>query len=124
MQVLHLTSCLIYNIAMKKQNNKTTYYADRCDIPLKKGNGTLSFSFVQDENGSIVDYSFAYINHQVCSKDNGRVLGYDNSHGEHHRHIMGKYEKVDFISFDDTKEKFEKEWREFHATQQRNNKGR
>lgn len=109
---------------MKKQNNNLTHYTDRCDIPLKKGNGTLNFSFLQDEYGSVIEYNFAYINHRICSKDNGRVLGYDNSHGKHHQHIMGQYEKVDFISFNDTQENFEKEWREFHATQQCSNKGR
>lgn len=107
---------------MRNKTNKSTYYTDRCEIPLKKGNGILNFSFLQNENGEVIEYSFAYINHQICTKDNGRVLGYDNAHGEHHRHIMGKYEKVDFISFEDTQGKFETEWKEYHAKQQCNNK--
>jgi hypothetical protein len=32
----------------------------------------------------------AYINHSTFYKDNGRVVGYDNSHHVHHRHYMGK----------------------------------
>lgn len=103
-------------MTMRKQTNKSTYYADRCEIPQKKGNGILSFSILQDESGRVLEYSFAYINHKICSKDNGRVIGYDNAHGQHHRHVMGVYELVDFISFEDTQEKFEREWKEYHAT--------
>jgi hypothetical protein len=31
--------------------------------------------------------------------DNGRVLGYDNSHGFHHRHFMGKVAAVEYSSY-------------------------
>jgi hypothetical protein len=41
-----------------------------------------------DEQGNMVNYSLAYIDPTICSKDNGRVLGYDNSHGHHHRHLL------------------------------------
>jgi hypothetical protein len=48
----------------------------------------------QDQDGQVVKYSFAYINPAICGADNGRVLGYDNSHDPHHRHFMGKQESV------------------------------
>lgn len=53
-----------------------------------------------DNNGTVVKYNLAYINHIVCRVDNGRVLGYDNNHGQHHRHFMGMLESVDFNSYE------------------------
>ena len=41
---------------------------------------------------------------------NGRVLGYDNAHGYHHRHHMGSVEAYDYVSHDDTVERFQTEW--------------
>ena len=65
-----------------------------------------------DEQGNVVSYSLAYIDPTICSKDNGRVLGYDNSHGHHHRHYMGKMAPVDFTSFTELEQRFEMEVRE------------
>jgi hypothetical protein len=48
----------------------------------------------------------------VFAKDNGRVLGYDNAHGYHHRHYMGKVEAYDFSSYEATVERFQIEWSE------------
>ena len=36
------------------------------------------------------------VNPANCGIDNGRVLGYDNSHGRHHRHFVGQQERVSF----------------------------
>jgi uncharacterized protein DUF6516 len=60
---------------------------------------TLKEEVWQDENGEVLKYSLAYINPLVCGVDNGRVLGYDNSHGYHHRHFMGRVEAVTFESY-------------------------
>jgi hypothetical protein len=43
--------------------------------------------------------------------DHGRVLGFDNSHGYHHRHFMGKVEPVEYTSYDEIAERF---FREVH----------
>ena len=51
-------------------------------------------------DGQVVKYSLAYVNPAVCGADNGRVLGYDNSHDHHHRHFMGKQESFDFIGYE------------------------
>jgi hypothetical protein len=61
------------------------------------------------EDGSVVSYSLAYINLRQCAKDNGRVLGYDNSHGYHHRHFMGNVEPVDFLNYQALSEQFIRE---------------
>jgi hypothetical protein len=38
--------------------------------------------------------------------DNGRVLGYDNSHHFHHRHFMGKREAIEFTTYAALVERF------------------
>ena len=58
------------------------------------------------ENGKVVEYNLAYINRRICRVDHGRVLGYDNSHGFHHRHFMGKTEPVEFTSYEALAERF------------------
>ena len=61
----------------------------------------------QSEGGKVVRYSLAYINHRIYGHDNGRVLGYDNSHDGHHRHFMGSVEAVEFESYDAIVKRFE-----------------
>jgi hypothetical protein len=51
------------------------------------------------EDEKVVAYNLAYINLKRCQVDNGRVLGYDNSHGYHHRHFMGKVEPIEFTTY-------------------------
>lgn len=83
-------------------------------LPESQGNGILKYSASADSNGVIARYSLVYINYNVCKEDNGRVLGYDNRHGYHHRHLMGKEEKVHFKLFEEIADRFEAEWREIH----------
>jgi hypothetical protein len=52
-------------------------------------------------------YNLAYINHVICGVDNGRVVGYDNAHGYHHRHLMGHVAPIEFVSYEDVEERFE-----------------
>lgn len=61
--------------------------------------GILKEEVWVNEENEVVKYSLAYINHAICSEDNGRVLGYDNAHGEHERHQMGKVEVVPFTTY-------------------------
>lgn len=63
----------------------------------------------QSEDGEVVRYNLAYINHRVCGRDNGRALGYDNSHGDHHRHVMGRVEAVEFDGYEAIVRRFENE---------------
>jgi hypothetical protein len=58
------------------------------------------------EDGQVVAYSLAYINLKRCPVDNGRVLGYDNSHDYRHRHFMGKVEPVRFSTYAVLTERF------------------
>ena len=79
-------------------------------IPDKRGNGRLWREVWIDDQGRITRYNLAYINHNLHAGDNGRVVGYDNAHGFHHRHYFGAVEAIDFISYEDVEERFELDW--------------
>jgi len=65
-----------------------------------------------DSRGAIARYNLAFIHHQMYPGDNGRVPGYDNKHGEHHRHFMGRQESVAFHSYERLLRQFLDEVRE------------
>jgi hypothetical protein len=44
--------------------------------------------------------SLVYVTPAICGADNGRVVGYDNSHNHHHRHFMGKQEPFEFTGYE------------------------
>jgi hypothetical protein len=71
-----------------------------------KRKGALLREQIWFENGLVVAYSLAYINLKLCPVDNGRVLGYDNSHDYHHRHFMGEVEAVEFTTYAALAERF------------------
>jgi hypothetical protein len=79
-------------------------------LPKKRGGGVLRREVWVDERGRVVRYNLAYINHELHQGDNGRVLGYDNRHGYHHRHYFGAVTAVEFESFRATEERFQAEW--------------
>ncbi len=77
----------------------------------RRGNGKLRREIWIDENTKkITRYNLAYINHSIFRGDNGRVVGYDNAHDGHHRHYFGVVESIDFLSFEDTEVRFERDW--------------
>jgi hypothetical protein len=61
----------------------------------RRGNGQLRREVWVDEQGCVTRYNLAYINHGLHQGDNGRVVGYDNQHGYHHRHYFGNVESID-----------------------------
>jgi hypothetical protein len=96
---------------------------ERFELSKKSGGGTLQYeAWGYEEQGKTVvtRYSIAYINHILFSGDNGRVLGYDNAHGYHHRHWMGAIEPFDFESYATVVERFQSEWQDLV----RSNKGK
>jgi hypothetical protein len=64
------------------------------------GPGAIREEAWEDESGTVVRYNLAFINHFLTTTDNGRVLGYDNAHGEHHRHFYGAVESTSFTGFE------------------------
>lgn len=98
----------------KSQTSFTKMVDDTIKMPDKHGNGILKMQVSVDSQGKLARYSLAYINYRICHVDNGRVLGYDNNHGHHHRHFMGKEMPVKFESYEKIAEQFETEWRALH----------
>jgi len=91
---------------------------DSSIISRKKGNGRIKLEVWKYDDGSY-DYSFAYINHRICCKDNGRVLGYDKkrkegSHGEPHKHYMGKRIECNELPMAQVIDIFQNEWEKIH----------
>jgi hypothetical protein len=88
---------------------------ERFELKSKSGGGLLSYEvwgYVLKGKTIVTRYNLAYINHAIYSVDNGRVLGFDNAHDYHHRHFMGKVETVEFISYEATLKRFQREWLE------------
>ena len=107
----------------KSTHNKLTKIIDNTiKIANRAGNGILRFLVSVDEKGKVAKYSLAYINPRLCSVDNGRVLGYDNSHGYHHRHYMGQEEPVEFESYEAIAEQFDNEWKVLHESVKRHDR--
>ena len=106
----------------KKPEKHIKAIDDTVILPVKQGNGMLKYSVRVDNKGKIARYSLTYINPHLCNIDNGRVLGFDNSHGYHHRHYMGQEEKISFNSYEDIAKRFEKEWRVLHEKVRKQNK--
>ena len=93
----------------EKRVDETTYLSG-------KRRGAILRQEVWYEAGEVVKYNLAYINPLICAVDNGRVLGYDSSHGHHHRHFMGQVEEIDFHGYENVLLWFQREveelWRE------------
>jgi hypothetical protein len=103
---------------MKKMEKRKIEFkkviSEQFSINPRKGGGILKIKAWENDKEEIVKYSIAYINHHVFSGDNGRVIGYDNSHDTHHRHYCGQISEVnDFISYQELIECFENELKEF-----------
>ncbi len=65
----------------------------------------------RDETGAVSRYSLAYIDPEMFAGDNGRVLGYDNAHGYHHRHYRSDQTEFTFRGYDRLLKQFEDEVR-------------
>jgi hypothetical protein len=100
---------------MPKTPKESLLEQERYELKQKSGGGLLRYEvWGYRERGKTVvtRYNIAYINHELYRKDNGRVLGYDNAHGFHHRHHMGTVQPCEFVSYEATVERFQQEWQE------------
>ena len=82
---------------------------EEAEIRCVSGTGLVREEVWEDERGRVVRYNLAFINHFLMDEDNGRVLGYDASHGYHHRHFKGQVEAFNFLSYEDTLARFIRE---------------
>jgi len=69
-------------------------------ISCASGMGIVREEVWEDDAGVVARYNLAFVNPFLTSIDNGRVLGYDNAHGEHHRHFYGRTERVSISSYE------------------------
>ena len=86
------------------------------ELKAKSGGGILSYEVWGYESSGktiVTRYNLAYINPAIYLKDHGRVLGFDNAHGFHHRHFKGKVQAVEFVDYESTLERFQIEWQAF-----------
>jgi hypothetical protein len=67
----------------------------RIQVDYSRTGGLLRYSL----SLSLIDLS--------SSLDNGRIVGYDNAHGQHHRHYFGRVDCVEFESYEKLESQFE-----------------
>lgn len=89
----------------EKRIDETSYLSGR-------RRGAILKEEVWFEGDRLARYSLAYIDSRVYGGDNGRVLAYDNAHGLHHRHFMGKIQSFEFRGYEELVSRFEDEVRE------------
>lgn len=97
-----------------RRNTQQEVYAPKdVQIPARLGGGVLKERVIRElTSKKVVSYALAYINPVIFAGDNGRVLGYDNSHGFCHRHYMGLVTEFVFLTYESLYDQFEHEWRE------------
>jgi hypothetical protein len=106
----------------RRRSSEALLERERYELSARSGGGILSFEVwgVVNAGRTIVTrYNLVYINPLVFGGDHGRVLGYDNAHGEHHRHYMGKIEAVEIGSYEQALDRFQAEWQELAKTLKR-----
>jgi len=98
---------------MKRFKKQEIYAPPEVQIPSRFDGGVLKERGIRDlPSKMVVSYALAYINPLIFSGDNGRVLGYDNSHDYSHRHYMGSIAADPFTSYEELYERFERDWQE------------
>jgi len=100
-------------MAKSKKRCFTKVIDEKFIVPTQKGSGVIKFEAWEYEN-QIVKYNMFYINKEIFPNDNGRVIGYDNSHNFHHKHYLGEIYKIDdFINYQDLVQRFKEDIKEF-----------
>ena len=62
-----------------------------------------------DAAGEVVRYNLAFLMPHKTSVDHGRILGYDNAHGIHERHLLGDVQEVPYRDYVETSDRFFRE---------------
>lgn len=82
-------------------------------VPVFKGGCIIRFE-AWELNNEIIKYNMVYINKNITSLDNGKILGYDNAHNFHHKHKLGDIIEInDFSSYENLVERFKEDTKEF-----------
>jgi len=100
-------------MAKSKKKNYIKVIDEQFIISFNKGGGIIKFE-AWEFNDVIVKYNMAYINKNIYPNDNGRVIGYDNSHNFHHKHYLGQITELDdFVSYQKLVQRFKNDLKEF-----------
>jgi hypothetical protein len=89
---------------LQLRHERTESYLGR-----RRGFPLLKEEIWRDGSGVVVKYSIAYIDPTVFAEDNGRLLGYDNAHGYHHRHYRGVESEYGFTNYAALVRRFKRE---------------
>jgi hypothetical protein len=76
------------------------------------GIGILREEVWIDGKGDVARYNLAFLLPHRFGDDDGRVLGYDNAHGFHERHLRGQAGPFQFESYTATARRFFREVQE------------
>ena len=100
-------------MAKAKKKNYTKVVDEQFIVPSDKGGGIIKFE-AWEHRDKIVKYNMVYINKSVYPNDNGRVMGYDNSHNFHHKHYFGQITELDdFQNYQELVQRFKNDIKEF-----------
>jgi hypothetical protein len=103
------SSVIGYVMTGRRGLTKTTDY--ETSFWCAGGWGFLREEVWRNEAREVVRYNLAFIVPHLVRADNGRILGYDNAHGIHERHMQGVVEPVIYTSYLATAERFYQEVR-------------
>ncbi|RLA68265.1 MAG: transcriptional regulator [Epsilonproteobacteria bacterium] len=96
-----------------KKKNYIKVIDEQFIVPYEKGEGIIKFEAWEYEN-QIIKYNMVYINKSVFPNDNGRAIGYDNSHNFHHKHYFGQITELDdFTNYQELVQRFKNDIKEF-----------
>ncbi|MGA2535271.1 MAG: hypothetical protein ABSF53_04595 [Terracidiphilus sp.] len=93
--------------AARKQGGKLVKVTDEITaIRCAAGDGLVREEVWKADDGSVARFNLAFINFHMFTSDNGRVLGYDTSHGRLHRHFAGVVELISTASYAEILDRF------------------
>ena len=100
-------------MSKSKKKNYIKVIDEKFIVQIDKGGGIIKFEAWEYKN-RIVKYNMVYINKNIFPNDNGRVMGYDNSHNFHHKHYFGQITELDdFINYQELVQRFKNDIKEF-----------
>ncbi|NEW61386.1 transcriptional regulator [Sulfurovum sp. bin170] len=98
---------------MSKKKQYSKVIDEKFIVPSRNGGGMIKFE-AWEYRDEIIKYNMVYINRDIFPNDNGRVMGYDNSHNFHHKHYFGEiYELDDFVNYQELVQRFKNDIKEF-----------
>ncbi|NVN91183.1 MAG: hypothetical protein HXX11_11350 [Desulfuromonadales bacterium] len=90
--------------------NATKVADDIFMVPWDQGNGVIRREIWIGQDGKASRYHLAYINQEMCTADDGRVLGFDYINGQVNAYSMGEIENSTFSTLEELEERFDVKW--------------